>query len=652
MATGSITSLGIGSGLDLQDIIDQLKGVDETRITAKQEEQAELQTQVDGYDTVNAKLFSIKSDALNLSLASNFLANSVSISDEDILSATVGDGYEASSYSLEVTQKAQRNSWASTAAAGKTDALFSEPESGISDTDTTAVITLEAGVLTEDVTLGTDTLLGAGSTIASGSTLAAGTFVTTDIETASGTVTAGTTLSEDTVIIADVTLAEDMTLVSNDTNQSILIAGSENDRAPLSIYYGADGDQEQIDITLDGGMTLEDIVDAVNNSEDNADEDGNQLVTASIAANDNGEYYMRISATSGGGTQDSQVSLSHKYDWVAADTTVGITQGDSTMYLSVAPGTTYQKMAELINNAEDNPGITAAIINNGDTDNPYQLTLTADDTGEEARITLSNFDELTEVNGAGGESLNAEFTVDGIAYSRQSNSGIDDVIAGVTFELKRVGETTLDIEVSRDTVKEDLLSMIEGFNDLVSYINGTDEASSDTESETEDDTDNPFDGSSSAGRILSQLKALLTTRIDVDSAYTSLIDLGLEIAKDGTISIDENTLDEAIANDPDALKTLFLGDEDEEITGLADVINDALSEMVSSTGIASTEIDEAEAKIDRLDESIDNETERLTKKYEIMSAQFLQLDTYISQLNSEAALMTSLFDSFGSSSDD
>src|SRR6056297_852282 len=113
MTTGSITSLGIGSGLELQNIIDQLKEVDEARITVKEKEQVELQTQVDAYNTVNAKLFSIKSDALNLSLTSNFLANSVSISDEDILSATVGDGYKASSYSVDVTQKAQSNSWTS-----------------------------------------------------------------------------------------------------------------------------------------------------------------------------------------------------------------------------------------------------------------------------------------------------------------------------------------------------------------------------------------------------------------------------------------------------------------------------------------------------------------------------------------------------------
>ena len=319
MATGSITSLGIGSGLDLQDIIDQLKGVDEAVITAKQEEQTELQTQVDAYNTVNAKLFSIKSDALNLSLASNFLGNRVSISNEDILSATVGDGYEASSYSLEVTQKAQKNSWASTAAAGKTDALFNEPESGISDIDTTAVTILGAGVaLTEEVTLSADTLVGAGSTIASGSTLSAGTVLTTDIINNSGTtILAGTTLSVDTVIQGDTLLQEDMTLRSG----SILEADSMT--SPLSIYYGAEGDQEQIDISLEAGMTFEEIVDAINNSADNTDGDGNQLVTASIASNDNGEYYIRLSATSGENTEDSQISVSG-FDWVAADTTVGI----------------------------------------------------------------------------------------------------------------------------------------------------------------------------------------------------------------------------------------------------------------------------------------------------------------------------------------
>lgn len=555
MATGSVTSLGIGSGLDLQNILDQLKGVDETRITAKEDEKTQLQNQVNAYNTVNAKLFSIKSDALNLSLASNFLDNTVSVTNEDILSATVGDGYDASSYSVNVTRKAQRNSWASTGVESGTKIMFAEPASGIADHDTTLVAT------------------------------------------------------------------------QNET---------------LSIFYGATGDQQQIDISFDSDLTLAEITDEINNASNNQDAEGNQLVTASFTLGDNGDYYIRLSATSGGNTEDSEINVAG-FDWVKADTTVTITQGEDSMYLSVAPGTTYEEMTSLINDSEDNPGVTAAMIDNGDSTNPFQLTLTSDDTGEDARISLGNLDDLMEVTGS-GESLNAEFTVNGISYLRQSNIAIDDVITGVSFDLKNTGESTLNIEVNHDTVKENILSMIDGFNDLVSYIKGTqtDEESADAEGET----DNPLEGSGSANRIIYQLKSLLTTVLDLDTDYTNLSDIGLEISKDGTFSMDEDALDEALAEDPDAVKALFLGDTDEEITGLADIINNAVTDMVSSTGIASTKIDEAEAKITRLDNDIETETERLTKKYDTMAAEFARLDTYISRLNSQAGALTSMIDAF------
>jgi flagellar hook-associated protein 2 len=196
--------------------------------------------------------------------------------------------------------------------------------------------------------------------------------------------------------------------------------------------------------------------------------------------------------------------------------------------------------------------------------------------------------------------------------------------------------------------------MIEGVNDLISYINngtGTDEESADTKNETNEETDNPLDGSRSANRIVSQLKSLLTTVLDLDTSYTSLTDIGLEISKDGTVTIDEDALDEAIASDPDAIEALFLGNTDKEITGLADIINDAVTDMVSSTGIVSTGIDEAEGKITRIDQAIEAETERLTKKYDIMAKEFAQLDTYISRLNSEASVMTSMFESFNNANE-
>ena len=130
MATGSSTSLGIGSGLALPNILDQLKGVDQKRITAKETKKTDLQNEANAYSKVNAKLFSIKSYARDLSLESNYLSNSVSITDEDVMSATIGDGHDAASFNVEVTRKAQRNSWGSAAIADKQEIMFAEPEIG------------------------------------------------------------------------------------------------------------------------------------------------------------------------------------------------------------------------------------------------------------------------------------------------------------------------------------------------------------------------------------------------------------------------------------------------------------------------------------------------------------------------------------------
>lgn len=657
MATGSITSLGIGSGLDLQDILDQLKGVDETRIRAKESKKTDLQSQVDAYNTVNAKLFSIKSDALNLSLSSNYLSNSISATNEDVISATIGDGYDASSYSVEVTRKAERNSWNSNAVSSTTDIMFAEPASGIPDHDTTAAISANETLTMQygRYAITTDNSIAAGATDASfainGINIGIVNVAVNDTDDA--LVDAINLKTDEHGVTASVDATGKLTMMSAD-NSTITVTMDSNTQAVFGGGAMSNTGQQQIDVSLTSGMSLTQITDEINNSANNKDTDGNQLVTASFTLNDDGDYYIRLAATSGGNTADSEINVSG-FNWVAADTTVAMAQGNDTMYLSVPPGTTYEEMTALINDSDDNTGVTAKMIDNGDAVNPYQLTLTADDTGEDSRISLTNLADLTEVTGAGAASLNAGFTVNGISYTRQSNTSIKDVIDGVTFDLKEVGESTLNIEVNHDTVKKDILSMVEGFNDLISYIKGTqtdaETTTEDTTTDEEEETANPFDGSTSANRIVNQLKSLLTSVLDLDTGYTSLTDLGLEISNTGTITIDEDTLDAAIAADPDAIKSLFLGDSDEEITGLADIINDALTNMVSTTGIASTEIDESETKIARLDKDIESETERLTKKYETMAREFAQLDSYINRLNSQAGILTSMMDAFSQASE-
>lgn len=554
--TGSITTLGLGSGLDLQDILDQLKDVDKATITAKETKKTELQDKINAYNGVNAKLFTLKSNALSLSLESDFLKTSVSVGDEDVASATANDGIAATSFDLNVTQKARYSSWQTVGVENKTSPFYLAPESGIASAE-------------ESVTT---------------------------------------------------------------TSQT------------YDILYGAAESQQTISVSVDSGQNLTQIAEAINNSENNKDDDGTQLVQASLEKNDDDEYYIRLSAVAGGDSVNEQVSLTG-FDYIQADTTFSISRADNEdpMYVSLAPGATYSDVVTAINEGTGNPGVTATLVDTGQEDAPYRLTLTSDDTGEKARITVSENMPMTQVNGADGDSLNSAFTVNGVEYQRQTNDAITDVISGVTLNLKKTGETTVGIQKDTEAVKKNITALVENFNELLSTIA---EESGDTDIDTENDTGAPLENDYTITGMISTLKNLFTSTVNLPSEFTSLMDIGLEVNQDGTLSLDEDELDQALASNPDAVTALFIGNEDSGITGLGDILNDGITDMVSSTGVVTTGIDEAEAKMTRLTKYIETATEQLDKRYETMTENFTRLDTYIQQLNSQSAYMEAMIESF------
>lgn len=551
--------MGIGSGLDLQDILDKLKTTERAPITAKETQKTELQEKINAYNSVNSRLFSMKSKALSLSLASDFLNTKTVVSDEDVITAKANNGIESSSHSVEVIQKARFSSWQTDGVASLDTIIYEGPATGIGSKDTSAA-------------------------------------------------------------------TEDGTLV---------------------IKYGALESQQEIDIDYEEGMSLTDIVGAVNTSTTNKDEDGNLIVMASLGTTADGDYYIRLASAQGGDSADSQVSVEGA-GFAAADVTISIGMSDSEdpMYLSVAPGTTYEQIAADINGASDNPGVTASIVDTGASENPYRLTLTAKATGENNRILLQNL-PMAEVTGADGESLNAVFQVNGVEYQRQQNEGIDDVISGVTLSLKGTGETSLGIQKDLESVTENIKALVAGFNELVAEITGSDEE--DTQNESED-TDAPLEDSFDIKAMLGRLRSLISTSVTTDSPYSSLVDLGLELNKDGTMTLDETVLEQAIAADPEGVQALFIGDPDAGVTGLGDIIDDGISSLVSSSGLVSAKIDEAETRMDNLEKDIDAATERLDKRYEILTEEFVRLDSYISSLNSQAEAMNTIIESFNNSS--
>jgi flagellar hook-associated protein 2 len=215
-------------------------------------------------------------------------------------------------------------------------------------------------------------------------------------------------------------------------------------------------------------------------------------------------------------------------------------------------------------------GVRASILNDGSGE---RLVFSAEDSGA-----ANGF--VVDVNADAGSSLgdlafnattsnltrtrageDAALVVDGLAITRSGNE-ISDLIDGVTLSLKETTETAASIQISQDTaaVRGKIESFVESFNTLqqqISQIAGYD---------AEAEVGGILQGDAAVRNIQTTLRRLTTTPVDVldDRAVRSLADLGITTTRDGTLEIDAEELDEALANSFDEVGALF------GVTGLVD----------------------------------------------------------------------------------
>jgi len=140
----SITSTGLGSGIDINSIVTATVGAEKDPALAKMvSEEAEATAKISAYGILNSELSSFKDSYKDLSYNSTFSAATSSSSDDTILDTTLGIGAKTGSWSFEVEQKAQAQTIVSSGARS-----YAEATSEVG----TGVISFSYGTYEEDGT--------------------------------------------------------------------------------------------------------------------------------------------------------------------------------------------------------------------------------------------------------------------------------------------------------------------------------------------------------------------------------------------------------------------------------------------------------------------------------------------------------------------
>lgn len=217
---------------------------------------------------------------------------------------------------------------------------------------------------------------------------------------------------------------------------------------------------------------------------------------------------------------------------------------------------------DAINNAKI--GVSASIVNDGGT-TPYRLVISSDSTGKANSVKLSvsgdaSLTSLLAHDPSGTQNLaetvtakNADFTVNGVAVSKSSNT-VSDVIQGVTLNLLKTTTSSTNLVVARDTasVSASVNAFVKAYNelnktfgDLTSYDSKTQKAGL-------------LQGDSTARTIQTRIRSMFTTAISSSSGgYTTLSQIGVALQKDGTMSLDASKLQSAMDSNFNDIARLF-----------------------------------------------------------------------------------------------
>ena len=207
--------------------------------------------------------------------------------------------------------------------------------------------------------------------------------------------------------------------------------------------------------------------------------------------------------------------------------------------------------------------------------------------------------------------------------------------------MPKAKKATSTVNIERDTLKqrEAINDFVDAYNDLKDTTNEL------TSFNAESGAAGELLGDRAVRTIESRLRSVLTGGVE-GGEFSTLSQLGITLEAGTTLSgkleVDDEKLDNLIANDPQALSAFFAGDNKDG--GLAGKLNSSIEQMTSSNGVLTGAVTGAESNVKSLDERYARMEKSIDATIARYRAQFSQLDVMVAEMNSMSSYLTQQFD--------
>ncbi len=395
---------------------------------------------------------------------------------------------------------------------------------------------------------------------------------------------------------------------------------------------------------------------------ENPSEDNDVLSATPSAAALPGTYAIAVTQLAQGSRIETQNAdnggFGSKDDVVLsagnADLTFKIDNTGDEFSVNVAAGTTLEELRELINNDENNFGVTANIINTGTDAGGARLVFSSSVTGDNNDLQIVNtndvaeFARLTTEKSDGSASTlsitpenqakNAIATVDGIEVQSSTNK-FENTIQSVRFDVKELSEkdangdaiaSKLTIGFDAEKLEEKIREFVDKFNELSDEF---DKLTAYGASDLEDD--GPLSGDSMVRGLQSGMSNILGSNVG-DSVIGSLFALGIELTADGKLEIGStdfglgtgsSRLENALNDNFDDIDNLFNAEG-----GIATRLLEFTEQYTQSSGILTSREDSIKDQQEVVNTDRERFEIRMISYEQTLRDRYLSLDTTVARL--------------------
>ena len=294
-----------------------------------------------------------------------------------------------------------------------------------------------------------------------------------------------------------------------------------------------------------------------------------------------------------------------------------------------------------------NRGVKAELVNDGSAGSPYKVMLVGATGASEAFSMSSAASGLSFVTQTGNEASDAQLTVNGVSYTRKSNS-LSDVITGATVELRSTTTAEASVVFIQDTsaVRDRLKALVIAYNDVDNIITETTNPKSTLETYGKTLT-----GDATVRMVRMQMRSLFLGQSSTPgTAITSMGDLGFKTDQKGVLSLDEAKMDSALkSNYTDVVKALTGNQTNVSMvsTQPSGIMGDTvrrINKLLENSGPLKTKSETAATENTKNSEKLEKLKARMETLLARYTKQFAQMESLVGSANAQKTSLKATFD--------